>query len=55
MGFTPQQVNAMSMWQYLAVIEGYAAANSQDDGKMSDKEADDLFAWTQAMDDRAAG
>ncbi|CDM57195.1 hypothetical protein [Rhizobium favelukesii] len=38
----------MSMWQFTAAVEGYIAANSPDDGKMGDKEADDLFAWLKS-------
>lgn len=28
MGFTPAQVDAMSLWQYLACLDGYRAAHS---------------------------
>lgn len=46
MGFTPQQVNAMSVWQFEAAVAGYIAANSASDGnKLSEGEADDLFDW----------
>lgn len=27
MGFTPQQVDAMSLWQFTACADGYAAAH----------------------------
>lgn len=27
MGFTPQQVDEMTLWQFTACIEGYAAAH----------------------------
>ena len=49
MGFTPQQVNAMSMWQFLAAVDGYVRAQGGED-KMSSKEADDLFAWLQSKE-----
>ncbi len=51
MGFTPQQVNDMSMWQFNAALEGYVEANSADDGagKLSEKEADELWEWMQEM------
>lgn len=39
----------MSMWQFLAAVDGYARANGGDD-KMSSKEADELFAWLQAKE-----
>lgn len=49
MGFTPQQVNAMSMWQFFAALNGYVEANSPKDGnRLSESEADDLFAWLEA-------
>mgnify|MGYP003652575765 CR=1 FL=1 len=48
MGFTPQQVNDMSMWQFFAVLNGYIAANTpKGSEKLSEKEADDLFAWIE--------
>lgn len=48
MGFTPQQVNAMSMWQFFAAMNGYVAANSpRDAGKLTEAEADDLFDWIE--------
>lgn len=46
MGFTPQQVNAMSLWQWFAALNGYIEANSSKGGaKISDSEAEELFAW----------
>lgn len=27
MGFTPSQVDAMGVWEFLACLEGYSAAN----------------------------
>lgn len=51
LGFTPQQVNGMSMWQLLAAVEGYAKAKNGDNAKMSDKEADDLFEWLKSKDE----
>lgn len=50
MGFTPQQVNSMSMWQFMATVEGYAKANGADESKMSDKEADHLFEWLKSKE-----
>jgi len=31
MGFTPEQINAMSIWQYMAYLDGYIEANSSSD------------------------
>lgn len=46
MGFTPQQVNEMSMWQYFAALHGYIEANSpKEANKLSESEAEDLFDW----------
>lgn len=49
MGFTPQQVNEMSMWQFNAALEGYVEANIAGDkaGKMSDGEAEEIWEWMQ--------
>lgn len=44
-GFTPQQVNEMSVWQFMAAVDGYVEANSTDDGSLSAKEIDDLWDW----------
>lgn len=38
----------MSLWQYLAALEGYIAANSSDDDKrISASEADELWQFIQ--------
>lgn len=51
MGFTPQQVDAMSLWQWLAALNGYADAHSGKDGaKLTEAEAEDLFDWIEAND-----
>ncbi|WGG61947.1 hypothetical protein [Brucella intermedia] len=39
----------MSMWQYLAAVEGYIKSNTPDDGKgLSAAEVDELFDWIQS-------
>ena len=49
MGFSPQQVNQMSMWQYFAALNGFITANTPKDAKkLSGQEADELFAWLEA-------
>lgn len=43
-GYTPRQVNEMSVWQYMAAVDGYAAAHDPDDAKgLSKDEIDDLW------------
>lgn len=46
MGFTPQQVNAMSMWQFYAAAD----AHQREDGRMSDTQADELFEWLKSKE-----
>lgn len=55
MGFTPQQINAMSMWQFAAALDGYVKANGGGEEKMSNAEADDLWTWLQSKDDADSG
>lgn len=45
LGFTPQEVRRMSMWQFMAAVDGYVKANSTDDGGLSQKEKDELWEW----------
>lgn len=48
MGFTPQQVDDMSMWQFFAALNGYIEANTpKQANKLTDAEADDLFDWIE--------
>ncbi len=35
----------MSMWQFMAAVDGYVTANSTDDGGLSQKEKDELWEW----------
>lgn len=35
------------MWQFMAAVDGFVAANSPDDGKLGEKEADELWQWLQ--------
>lgn len=52
MGFTPEQVRRMSLWEWSAVVNGYIEANSpKDAGKLSESEKDELFAWIDAPAD----
>lgn len=46
MGFSPQQVQRMSMWQYFAAMDGFMKANDPNAGKkLSEQEADELWGW----------
>lgn len=46
MGFTPQQVGAMSLWQFHAAVNGYVAAHTpKDKQSLSDDEAEELYNW----------
>jgi hypothetical protein len=46
MGFSPQQVRAMSLFQYFSALDGWMAANSpEDEGALSEKEKDELWDW----------
>lgn len=49
MGFTPQQVNAMSIWQFLAAADGYIQANTSESqkNKLSESEQAELFDWVR--------
>ena len=42
MGFTPQQVGEMSMWQFMAAADGYAKAHGSED---SEKPSDEFLDW----------
>lgn len=45
-GWTPQQVNEQSLWQFLAATEGYREAHNPDgDKELSVSEADELWDW----------
>jgi hypothetical protein len=47
MGFSPQQVGAMSLWQFLAARAGYILANSTEDAPrdLTPAEFDRLGDW----------
>ncbi|WP_282186073.1 hypothetical protein [Ochrobactrum sp. Marseille-Q0166] len=39
----------MSMWKYMAALDGYIKANTPDEpGKLSESEKDDLWDWIKA-------
>lgn len=46
MGFSPREIDAMSIWQFQAAVDGYRAAHEPDGDKgLSDTEADELADW----------
>jgi len=50
MGFTPQQINAMSVWQYMTCVQGYIEANSSEDAQgMAQDERDTVAAAVLAL------
>lgn len=51
MGISPADVGRISLWQYLAAVEGYAAAHDPEgNGKLSSQEEDDLWTWLQSKE-----
>lgn len=53
-GCTPEQVDRMSMWQFIAAVEGWIKANTSEDeksegGMMAQKDADEIWEWMQTM------
>lgn len=40
----------MSVWQFMATVEGYVKANSPDDGKLTSPEVDEMWAWLQSKE-----
>lgn len=40
----------MSMWQYMAAVDGYVKANTPDDGKATSAELDDVWRWMNEKD-----
>lgn len=50
MGFTPREIDDMSLWQFEALCAGWA--KQFDDGKgLTDTEADGLWDWLKSKDD----
>lgn len=46
MGFTPQEVDRMSVWQYAAAVNGFNRVNAADGGnKLTDAEKAELSEW----------
>lgn len=47
MGFTPSQCKEMSVWEFMAAVDGYVEAHSADDGSLTTQEVDELWDWIQ--------
>lgn len=46
MGFTPQEVGRMSVWQFLAARDGFIEANNPNSDKtLTESEKDELWTW----------
>lgn len=51
MGFTPQEVDRMSPWQFMAALEGYVTAHDPEaEKRLTDSEKDELWNWIQRPD-----
>lgn len=49
MGFTPQQIADMSIWQFSSVIEAYNDAHSTDKNAPSQAEIDEMAEYVLAL------
>lgn len=50
MGLSPREIDDMSIWQYLAVLEGYSTQNDKGD-RMTESEKDDIWDWLNSDND----
>lgn len=52
MGFSPQQINQMSIWEFNALVDGWMKANDSSGGgtTLSESEKDDIWEWMQGKD-----
>ncbi len=51
MGFSPQQVDDMSVWQFMSAWSGFVKANDPKAGEaLSEDEAQELFEWVSSGD-----
>jgi hypothetical protein len=50
LGFTPRQVDEMTLWEFAAICDGYAKANNPDyKDSMSDSEFDEIVDFLDQM------
>ncbi|TJV20614.1 MAG: hypothetical protein E5Y04_31710 [Mesorhizobium sp.] len=47
-GFSPRQIDEMTVWQFMASVNGYIKANSSDDQPLSGSERDELWELVKA-------
>lgn len=54
MGFTPREVDRMTIWEFRAAVDGWNRANGNAEdssgsggGKLSDREKDEIWEWMQ--------
>lgn len=45
MGMAPTEVDRQSLWQFTAAWNGYVEANSPDDGRLTERQVEELFNW----------
>lgn len=55
MGFTPRQVDEMSLWEFAACAEGYRRAHSAEEERLPPPTADEFRAMVDAHAHRRAG
>lgn len=54
-GFTPQEIDGMSLHQFKAAYDGYSSYHQASNGAMTEKEKDDLFTLVQEEQDKIDG
>lgn len=50
MGFAPDQIDRMSLWQFMACVEGYMKANGSGGGGLSESEQDEIWEWMKTKE-----
>jgi hypothetical protein len=55
MGFDPETIGRLSIWQYRMALDGYVKANTPDDGSLTKAEEDQLWAMVEAKSGRSVG
>lgn len=49
MGFSPRQVDAMSVWEFQAAVDGYLRANgAESNGGLTDADEEELWQMIQS-------
>jgi hypothetical protein len=55
MGFDPETIGRLSIWQYRMALDGYVKANTPDDGSLTKAEEDQLWEMVEAKAGKSAG